>query len=149
MTVSSHDIEAMLRLFRTSGYGEMRVKLGDLSIVVSKDAARRASAAPTAPGITRVQQAPAAKDETAGAIVVRAPVAGTFYRAPSPAAEPFCKPGDRITAETTLGLVEVMKLFTSIQAGVAGTVTHIPAQNGALVEAGQALVLIEPDEAEA
>lgn len=146
MTVSLHDIEAIIRLFRTSGYGEMRIKLGDLSLAVSKDAVQRASNAPLA---TPVEQAPAAVIDSAGEMVVRAPVSGTFYRAPSPAAEPFCKPGDRITAETTLGLVEVMKLFTSIQAGVAGKVTHIAVQNGALVEAGQPLVLIQPDEAEA
>lgn len=147
MTISPHDIEAIVRLFKSSGYGELRVKLGDLSIVVSKDSSPRSAETSAAAGAKPAERAATASNDVAGAIVVRAPVAGTFYRAPSPAAEPFCKPGDRIAANTTLGLVEVMKLFTSIQAGVVGTVAHIAAQNGALVEAGEPLVLIQPDEA--
>jgi len=54
--------------------------------------------------------------------------------------------GDVVRPETTLGLIEVMKLFTSVQAGVAGTVVRIVPDNGSLVELGQPLVLIRQEE---
>lgn len=147
MTLSLHDVETILTIFRESGYGEIRLKLGTLSIVARKEGAAHQPQTLAAPGDAPAEEgAGAAADDVAGAVTVRAPIAGTFYRAPSPGAEPFCKPGDRVAPDTTLGLIEVMKLFTSVPAGVAGTVSSIVPGNGALVEAGQPLVVIRPDE---
>jgi acetyl-CoA carboxylase biotin carboxyl carrier protein len=80
-----------------------------------------------------------------GMVAVRSPMLGTFYRAPSPGEKPFVEVGSRVTPEETVCLVEVMKLFNSIKAGVAGRVARIPVENGAMVEHAQLLILIEPD----
>jgi acetyl-CoA carboxylase biotin carboxyl carrier protein len=77
-----------------------------------------------------------------GEIAVRAPMLGTFYRAQSPGAPPFVEPGQRVKADDVVGLIEVMKLFNSIRAGVDGVVTRVLVENGALVEYNQALIAV-------
>lgn len=71
---------------------------------------------------------------------------GTFYRAPAPGEPPFVEVGDKVGADDTVCLMEVMKLFNSVKAGVAGTVVKIAAENGSMVEHGQTLILIESDQ---
>jgi|tagenome__1003787_1003787.scaffolds.fasta_scaffold20846197_2 acetyl-CoA carboxylase biotin carboxyl carrier protein len=79
-----------------------------------------------------------------GEIAIRAPMLGTFYRAPAPGQPPFVETGQHVKADDTLCLVEVMKLFNSIRAGVDGTVRSILAENGSLVEYNQILFVIAP-----
>jgi len=67
---------------------------------------------------------------------------GTFYRSPSPGEKPFVEVGQRVKADDTVAVIEVMKLFNSIRAGVDGTVARIEAQNSALVEYNAPLVII-------
>ena len=67
---------------------------------------------------------------------------GTFYRAPAPGDPPFVKLGKRVQADDTVCLIEVMKLFSSINAGVDGVVTRILVENGTMVEFGQMLIVI-------
>ena len=80
-----------------------------------------------------------------GVTAVTAPTSGTFYRAASPAAKPFVEVGDHVEANDTVGVFDVMKLFMSLRAGVAGTVTAILVENQGVAEQGQPLVLIKPD----
>jgi acetyl-CoA carboxylase biotin carboxyl carrier protein len=85
-------------------------------------------------------------DETARELVtVRAPLPGTFYRAPRPGAEPFVQVGSRVGADTTVGIVETMKLMNSVTAGVAGVVAEICVGNGEFAAHGVTLVLVEAD----
>lgn len=81
-----------------------------------------------------------------GMVVVRAPNLGTFYRAPKPGAEPFVTVGQHVEPDSELCIIEVMKLFTAIQAGVRGTVREILAEDAQLVEYDQALFVIEPSD---
>jgi acetyl-CoA carboxylase biotin carboxyl carrier protein len=81
----------------------------------------------------------------AGDHVIAAPFVGVFYRRPSPDQPPFVEVGDRVKAGDTVCLIEVMKLFNSITAGVDGTVTAIEAEDATLVEYGQVLMRIAPD----
>ena len=101
------------------------------------------AAAPAAapPAARRTAHPPAPE----GAIAIRAPMLGTFYRAPAPGEKPFVEVGGRVAAADTVCLIEVMKLFNSIAAGVDGTVVAIHADNGALVEFDQPLVYVMPD----
>lgn len=78
-------------------------------------------------------------------IEVTAPMVGTFYRAPSPGAEPFVSVGDRIEVGQTLCIIEAMKLMNEIQAEVSGRVVAVTAEDGQPVEYGQTLFLVEPD----
>ena len=79
-----------------------------------------------------------------GMIAVRAPMLGVFYRASAPGEKPFVEAGQRVCAEDTVCLIEVMKLFNSIRAGADGEVVEILVENGGLVEFDQPLILIRP-----
>ena len=70
---------------------------------------------------------------------------GVFYRAEAPGATPFVETGTRVEADTVVCLIEVMKMMNSVAAGVSGTLVEVCAENGALVEYGQALFRVEPD----
>jgi acetyl-CoA carboxylase biotin carboxyl carrier protein len=80
-----------------------------------------------------------------GLALVRAPMVGTLYRAPEPGAPPFAVPGTRVEVDTTVCIIEVMKLMNSIPAGCAGVVTHVLVENAEPVEYGQALIAIDPN----
>ena len=72
---------------------------------------------------------------------------GSFYVAPEPGAPPFITEGSGVEEDTQVGLIEVMKVFSSVQAGVQGTVSKILVSNAQLVEYGQNLFLVKPDQA--
>jgi biotin carboxyl carrier protein len=73
---------------------------------------------------------------------------GKFYAAPSPAEPPYVQVGTKVEVGATVGLIEVMKVFTSIKTETAGTIESILVGNGDFVEFGQALFLLRPDAAE-
>lgn len=77
-------------------------------------------------------------------VAVRAPMAGTFYSRPAPGEPRYATPGDHVEAGQTIGLVEVMKLFTELKAETAGIVARICAEDGELVGYEQPLVWIDP-----
>ncbi len=88
---------------------------------------------------------PAAADAASQRLVeVTAPVLGAFYGKPSPDADAFVDIGSMVAADTTVGIVEVMKLKNPVTAGVAGRVAEVVAKDGDLVEFGQVLFRIEP-----
>ncbi|QJY49356.1 acetyl-CoA carboxylase [Pseudonocardia broussonetiae] len=76
---------------------------------------------------------------------VLSPIPGVFYRRPDPASPEYAEPGQRIAADDTVGLVEVMKTFYPVQADVAGTLVGYVADGEVVVDAGQALLVIEVD----
>ena len=75
--------------------------------------------------------------------LVTSPMIGTFYRRPSPSSAPFVEVGDSVTPDTDICIVEVMKLLNTIPAGCSGTVSRILVEDGATIETGQALMVIE------
>jgi acetyl-CoA carboxylase biotin carboxyl carrier protein len=159
------DIEALLETFEASNWSEMTLKIDGLEMFLSKTARARptatlSEAAPRPPvagaaasvtttahssspalSISGVRHAPTPEHWVA----VRAPNLGTFYRAPKPGAPPYVKVGQKVDAMTELCLIEVMKLFTSVLAGVSGVVRQVLVEDAELVEFDQALFLIEPD----
>ena len=76
---------------------------------------------------------------------VKSPMVGTFYRAPSPEADPFVREGDRAEENTVLCIIEAMKVMNEITAGISGVVREILVKNGESVEFGQPLFRIETD----
>jgi len=86
--------------------------------------------------------APAAA-EAEGLHVITSPIVGTFYRAPSPEAEPFVKVGDEVEKGKTLCIVEAMKLMNEIESDVGGTIVAIYPQNGQPVEFGEKLFALQ------
>jgi len=79
-------------------------------------------------------------------VAVRAPLPGTFYRAPRPGAAPFVEVGSRVAADTVIGIVETMKLMNSVHAGVAGTVAEFCVANAEFAAHGAALLRIRADQ---
>ncbi len=75
---------------------------------------------------------------------VTAPMVGKFYSAPSPQDPPYVQEGTKVEAGATVGLIEVMKVFTSIKTASAGVIERILVKNGEFVEFGQTLFLIRP-----
>lgn len=108
----------------------------------STPVSRPAASAPAAALQPAASAQPAAAELAPNEVAVRAPMLGTFYRSPSPGEKPFVEVGQRVKADDTVAVIEVMKLFNSIRAGVDGTVVRIEAQNSALVEYNAPLVII-------
>nr|ASV46790.1 acetyl-CoA carboxylase biotin carboxyl carrier protein subunit [uncultured bacterium] len=81
--------------------------------------------------------------EHSGRRMVRAPLVGTFYRAPQPGAAPFVNPGDQVEQGQTVGIVEAMKLMNPVAADRAGRVVGVLVDNGEPVEYDQPLVVLE------
>ena len=106
-------------------------------------AAWSAPGAAAAPGQAPVA-APQAEDEEGvpEGELVRAPMVGTFYGAPSPDAEPFVSLGQRISEGETMCIIEAMKMFNQIEAETSGTVVAILVENGQPVEFDQPLFVI-------
>ena len=86
-----------------------------------------------------------AEDEDGELVVVRAPLPGTFYRAPRPGAAPFVEVGSHVGADTVIGIVETMKLMNSVPAGVAGVVAEFCVANAELAAQGAVLLRIRAD----
>ncbi len=78
-------------------------------------------------------------------LVIKAPMVGTFYRAPSPDAPPYVEVGDPVKEDTVLCIIEAMKLMNEIKADCRGKVVKILVENGQPVEYGQPIFVIEPE----
>ena len=158
--LSYQDVVEIIRLVKESSHcGSIELQFGDLKLAVSRTSIASAGQAgqATPPLPAAKQEAPsqpalrvgpdvegAELDVITNLAIVRAPMLGTFYRAPIPGEPPFVEVGDEVDASDTVGLIEVMKLFTQVTTGVRGRVVEIPAENATLVEYGQPLVVIEP-----
>lgn len=78
-------------------------------------------------------------------VPIQATVTSVFYRKPSPGEPPFVEVGDQVEESTTVCLLEVMKCFNSVSAGVKGKVEQILVESGDLVEKGDTIMLIRPE----
>jgi acetyl-CoA carboxylase biotin carboxyl carrier protein len=110
--------------------------------------ASSATVPPTAPPAAPADagEAGAAADDTfAKGTRVESPSVGLFWRSPSPGAPPFVEVGQSVAAGDTVAIVEVMKLMNHVAAPVDGVVTAILVDNGASVEYGQTIVIVDPE----
>ncbi|HEV8310604.1 MAG TPA: acetyl-CoA carboxylase biotin carboxyl carrier protein [Methylomirabilota bacterium] len=144
------EIRALLELFREYGLTEVEVERGGDRIRLRREAvAVPAVAAPGPPPAAPAQTAapapePLREDRRQHLVTVEAPMVGTFYRAPSPDAEPYVREGDVIKEAQVLCIIEAMKLMNEIESKVSGRIIRVLAENGQPVEYGQPLFLIEP-----
>jgi acetyl-CoA carboxylase biotin carboxyl carrier protein len=162
MELSEDDVLHILKLIDESKFDYFQLEVGELKITVSKGdpipiagaaqpapasvAPSPAAAVKPAPTTSTAPAAQAAKPVTIpeGMLPITAPLLGTFYVAPEPGAAPFVKVGQQITEDTTVGLIEVMKVFNSVRATVKGTIVELVVQNGQFVEFGQTLFIVKP-----
>jgi acetyl-CoA carboxylase biotin carboxyl carrier protein len=159
MALSHTDVRRILEILDSAEHLEsLDVTIGEFELRARKPGAaaalrERAPQAPRSqPGAaaeaavaSAAAVAPEALAEVpAGLVAVRAPMVGTFYLRPSPDQPPFVEVGKAVQAGDTVCLVEVMKMFNTVKAGVAGTVERVLVDNGKPVLHDQIVILIKP-----
>jgi acetyl-CoA carboxylase biotin carboxyl carrier protein len=142
-------VRQLIELMEEHDLAEIDLKQGDHGVRIKRGGEIVAMPAPAGRPATRSAapaEAAAAPESAADArmLVIKSPMVGTFYRASGPDAPPFAKVGDRIGPEKTVCIVEAMKVFNEIPAGVSGQVVAILVENGAPVEFGQPLIKVDP-----
>ena len=148
MSLTGKDVVEIARLLDQSRFSELKLEMGDFRLRIRRDGhgggfvdASDSEAPP--PATAPAPLAAPAAAPVAGEQDVPAPLLGTFYDAPRPGDPPFVEPGQQVSADTVIGIIEVMKLMNPIRAGVAGMVVAVLAANGAAVEAGQPLIRVK------
>lgn len=150
-------VKKLIELVETSGIAELEIAEGEESVRISRYSAPpqapaaipqgqpMAVAAGGAAGAESTQAAGEAeqKPEEMEGTLVKAPMVGTFYRAPSPEAPPFVEEGQRIQAGQTLAIIEAMKMLNQIEAEKGGVIKRIFVENAEPVEFDQPLFLID------
>ncbi|MDQ7010667.1 MAG: acetyl-CoA carboxylase biotin carboxyl carrier protein [Mariprofundaceae bacterium] len=144
------EIKKLIRLIKSTDVTEIEVTEGDQTVritrgapaapqVVQHVAAPAPAAAPATPA-AEAPAAPAAAEEN----IVTSPMVGTFYRAPSPDADPFVTEGRKVKKGEVLCIIEAMKLMNEIEAEYDGVVEKILVENASPVEYGQPMFVITP-----
>ncbi|MEQ1921453.1 MAG: acetyl-CoA carboxylase biotin carboxyl carrier protein [Pyrinomonadaceae bacterium] len=144
------ELQALAALVNEHGFTDfefenenIRVRLSKMTAApVMQAAPVAAPVATTAPAATTpVEAAPAdlTVDPDAGLHKITSPIVGTFYRSPGPDKDSYVSEGSNVSPETTVCIVEAMKLMNEIQAEVSGEIVKIYVENGQPVEYGQAL----------
>lgn len=150
------DVLALVTKLDASGLEDAEIVMDGVSVRVSKSvlptpgavtrptaAASTVESSPATPAPAPASGPPLAAPAAADGPTVTAPLLGVLYLRPSPDAEPFVKVGDTVTPDTTVAIIEVMKLMNPVTAGADGTVTEICRQEGQMVEHGDVLIRLE------
>jgi len=159
-------IKKLIELLEESSLTEIEIVEGEESVRLSRGSPLGVGVAPmmhhglppnvqaaawSAPAMPGAGNAPSAQggaaepepgDEIPEGELVRAPMVGTFYAAPSPDAEPFVSLGQKVSEGETMCIIEAMKMFNQIETDVSGTVVAILVENGQPVEFDQPLFVI-------
>jgi acetyl-CoA carboxylase biotin carboxyl carrier protein len=167
-----HEIREMIKLIDQSTIHEFEVEMDGAKISIKKGApvvetvpvtvvqpnVQPAAAAPSAPApVLEAPSAPAPAPTAApekpapaapsvdesGLHKIVSPMVGTFYRSPEPGAPAYVQPGDKVTPNKVVCIVEAMKLFNEIEAEVTGEIVKVLVEDGQLVEYGQPLFLVK------
>jgi acetyl-CoA carboxylase biotin carboxyl carrier protein len=148
-------LKKLIDLVQESGIGELEITEGEERVRIARGGAVSvtplAAATPPATAVPAGAAAPVASAAAPGPAVaepaqeghiIKSPMVGTFYRAPSPDGKPFVDVGATIKAGETICVIEAMKLMNEIESDAAGVVKAILVENGQPVEYGQALFII-------
>jgi acetyl-CoA carboxylase biotin carboxyl carrier protein len=149
--VDIRKVKKLIELLEESGVAEIEIKEGEESVRISRGPVMSYAPMPMQAPMMAAAPAPAvapaaslaavAAPEPAGNII-KSPMVGTFYLAPSPDSAPFVKVGQSVKIGDTLCIIEAMKIMNPIEAEVAGTITAVLADNGHPVEYEQPLFVI-------
>ena len=175
-SISRDDVIQILKIVNESQIEEFHLETGNMKLVVKKSGRTRSleevgwvhkvsplpavaekhapaekikglEAPPVqSPGKDLQRPEPALQSEDANLLPVRAPMLGVFYKSPKPEAPPFVEVGQFVGNDDVVCIVEVMKLFNMVRAGVRGRIAKICAENAQLVEYNQVLFLVEKEE---
>lgn len=163
MKLTEDEVFQILKFLEESRFDELNLEMGDLKLHVRKSgrpggtggecvaltSTQRVQETPSVGTDVRERVAMKAPEEVApipqeGLSSIKSPMLGTFYRGPAPGSPPYVEVGTFVKEDDTVCLLEVMKVFNSVNAGVRGYIVKICAESGDLVEYGQTLFLIKP-----
>ena len=170
-SINQEDIIRIFRILDESHFDELHLEMDDIKLHVKKKSnsaggieatespvtvpsfvSRDRPAEKEAPVPSKPPDKVSAPDRSVeippGLAPIKAPMLGTFYRAPEPGASPFVEVGQRVSEDDVVCIIEVMKLFTTITAGVNGIIKEICVENDCLVEYQQILFWVEEDKGE-
>jgi acetyl-CoA carboxylase biotin carboxyl carrier protein len=161
LNLTDDDVRDILRLLDSLPFAELRLETDSFQLWLRRTAggewtqATQVLSAPDevaaaepddeAQASARSPDAIRQEPEREGLLEVRAPLLGTFYRAPRPGAESFVEVGDAVGEDTVVGIIETMKLMNSVPAGARGKVVEICVGNAEFAERDAVLMLIAPE----
>jgi acetyl-CoA carboxylase biotin carboxyl carrier protein len=156
VSLTAKDVAEIMRLLEQSTFDTLTLELDGVKLQLQRSGARPViETAPAAPAHAAqpvpLWSPPSPKTRPPaepGLVDAPSPLLGIFYRAPKPGAPPFVDVGAKVSEDTVIGIIEVMKLMNSVRAGVRGEVTEILAENGAFVEYGEVLLRVRPEGAQ-
>ncbi|MEM7403988.1 MAG: acetyl-CoA carboxylase biotin carboxyl carrier protein [Pseudomonadota bacterium] len=144
-------VKKLIELMEESSIGELEIREGEEYVRIARPGSGPSAVQPpvvaapvavAAPAAAEAPAAPAAAPEPRG-VAITSPIVGTFYRSASPGARPFVDVGSKVGVGDTVCIIEAMKILNQIEADKAGTVAAILVENGAPVEYGQDLFVLE------
>ena len=146
------EIKEILALMNENNLNEIEIERDGLKLKLKKSAGGVVMAGPThyaveslpAPKAAPVAPVSTTADSTKNNKDIKSPMVGTFYRAPSPEAEPFIEVGQTVEVGQVVCIVEAMKLMNEIKSEVRGKITEVVVQNAEPVEFGQTLFIVDP-----
>ena len=153
MSLTAKDVQEIMTLLEGSTFDRLMLEVDGLKLELERGGtgaprpARKVEKAsvPAPTPATAPPPTPVRQSREEGLVEINSPLLGIFYRAPKPGEAPFVEVGARVSTETVIGIVEVMKLMNSVSAGVSGEIVEIIGRNGELVEHGEVLMLVRPD----
>lgn len=148
----SKQVQELIDILKRNNLTELELERGGIRIRVRHElgvktvttAVIDTGASPVASAAQPSAAGNAPVEDTTGMVTITSPIVGTFYRSPSPDADPYVEEGDYVKKGQVLCIVEAMKLMNEIESEVDGRVTKILAESTKPVEYGQALFLIDP-----
>jgi acetyl-CoA carboxylase biotin carboxyl carrier protein len=152
-------IRRLVELMKEHDLSEMDIQQGELRIQLRRAGATVQPAngplpvqylppapVPAGPPAPESDAPVSAEGKAGGILLIKSPMVGTFYAAPDPDSPPFVKVGDHVGPETTVCIVEAMKVFNQIPAELGGRIIAVLAENGSPVEFGQPLFKVDTRE---
>jgi acetyl-CoA carboxylase biotin carboxyl carrier protein len=153
MQLRPEDVQDIVSLLDSLPYDEFEVRTSELHVTVRRAGGEgwtqesRVLSAPNlvATDLVIADTAPA-DSLPAGVVAIRAPLPGTFYRAPAPGADPYVEVGSRVVEDTVVGLLETMKLFNSVHANVRGEVVEFLIDDAHPADQDAVLLLVRQED---
>jgi acetyl-CoA carboxylase biotin carboxyl carrier protein len=148
LTLTAKDVAEILRILEESSFDELTLEMDGVKLSLQRGSGVGPTPDPPprrSPPSTSLLQRKAIAASEPGLLEIPSPLVGIFYRTPKPGERPFVEVGSKVVEETVIAIIEVMKLMTTVRAGVKGEVAEILVENGAAVEYGEILMRVRPE----
>jgi len=143
-TMEIQDIQKVIDLMNENDLSYFLLEQGGVTLKLKKGVDVDAAPAPAPVPAQAPAADPAPVPASDKGTEISSPMVGTFYRAPSPDSDPFVKVGDHVDEETTVCIIEAMKVMNEIKADAKGIIQRIVGEEGKPVQYGEALFIISP-----